>query len=391
MAPAEGFFDDLVHHILEDDAGKMWMLSNRGIFNVSKQQLTAVARKTSTVLDTTVFSATDGMRSREGNGIGQPAGYRARDGRMWFSTTNGVAMINPQHLRRNPLPPMVVIEGVSRDKAAVPMKAAATHVLPAGNGELEFRYAALSMADPGNNRFKYRLDGYERDWQSTARRRVSYTNMPPGDYVFRVIGANNDGVWNETGASFAFRLEPHFYQTWWFYTLCAFGALGLVGAGFQVRVRHLRARESTLTALVDVRTKELESAKTTAEARESRQERIPGQYESRDPHADERCPRHDGAGARHGAGLDPARVPRNGEDVGRQPADDHQRHPGLLEDRSRTDRLRFDRVRPARGARRQRQGAWRFAPIKKDSSWSATWRPMCLRVWSAIRSASLRF
>jgi signal transduction histidine kinase/ActR/RegA family two-component response regulator len=89
--------------------------------------------------------------------------------------------------------------------------------------------------------------------------------MPPGNYVFRVIGANNDGVWNEAGAAFAFRILPHFYQTWWFYTLGGFGILCLIAAGFQIRLRHLRAREQMLTALVDDRTKELAAAKTTAE------------------------------------------------------------------------------------------------------------------------------
>ena len=157
-----------------------------------------------------------------------------------------------------------MIGGVSSDKARDD-ESCGHPCLSAGNGELEFRYAALA-GGARQEPIQVRLEGYDREWQASSHRRVSYTNMPPGDYVFRVIGANNGGVWNETGASFAFRLLPHFYQTWWFYTLCAFGVLGVVGGGFQMRLRHLRARESTLTALVDDRTKELAAAKDMAEA-----------------------------------------------------------------------------------------------------------------------------
>src|SRR4030095_16930084 len=90
--------------------------------------------------------------------------------------------------------------------------------------------------------------------------------MPPGRYVFRVIAANNDGVWNKTGATFAFKLKPHYYQTWWFYCLCALAVLGVSVAAHRVRVRQMRVREMELTALVAERTRALEAAKATAVA-----------------------------------------------------------------------------------------------------------------------------
>ena len=260
----DGFFDDLVHRILEDDAGNLWMSSNKGIARVSKRELNEFADHRLAKFATRMFGTADGMRSRECNGFAQPAGFRTHDGRLWFPTLKGVAVIDPARLHSNPVPPPVVIEEVRIDQHAVSTDVSA--VAPPGQGQLEFQYAALSFVDPGRNRFRYRLDGYDQDWQVTGRRRATYTNMPPGQYTFRVLAANNDGVWNTTGATYSFRLRPHYYQTWWFY-----GVLGLIGIGtvigaHHVRVRHMHDRARALTALVDDRTQQLELAKEAAEA-----------------------------------------------------------------------------------------------------------------------------
>src|SRR4029077_10372289 len=128
----------------------------------------------------------------------------------------GVAMIDPAHLQHNLLAPPVVIEEVRVDRALVPTTGPAR--MPPGRGELEFHFSALSLVDPSRNRFKFRLEGFDLQWQETSRRTLNYTNIPAGSYTFRVVASNNDGVWNETGAAFGFRLQPHFYQRWWFYS-----------------------------------------------------------------------------------------------------------------------------------------------------------------------------
>ena len=258
-----GLFDNLVHQVLEDGLGNLWMSSNKGIFRASKRDLNAFAAGTVTNITTTSYSTSDGMRSSECNGIGQPAGYKTRDGRLWFPTLKGVAMIHPGRVVANALPPPVVMQGVQIDKVEVPV-GTSIDAAP-GHGELEFRFAALSLADAGRNLYKYKLEGFDRDWRATSRRQVSYTNMPPGEYVFRVRASNNNGVWNDVGASFAFRLKPHYYQTWWFYAFCVAGVLGLAAGSHRLHVRHLQERECALTALVAERTKDLESAKATAE------------------------------------------------------------------------------------------------------------------------------
>src|SRR5712691_1724650 len=257
FATKDGFFDDLVHQVLEDNQGNLRMSSNKGIFRVPKRKLNEFADGIATSIQGTVYGQADGMKSSECNGIGQPAGYRTRDGRLWFPTLKGVAMIDPTRLQRNMLPPPVFIEEVSVDRAAVRVTGPVS--VPPGRGELEFRFAALSLVDPGRNRFKFRLEGFDLQWQETSRRRLYYTNIPAGSYTFRVVASNNDGVWNETGAAFAFRLQPHFYQRWWFYSALALAFGGLLLAGHRVRVRHLHARGRELALRVEDRTKELTS------------------------------------------------------------------------------------------------------------------------------------
>ena len=260
-----GLFDDLVHEILEDDAGSFWLSSNKGISRVSKAQLNAFAEGRASTFSSVVYGIADGMRSSECNGIGSPAGYRMRDGRLWFPTIKGVAIIDPGHLLQNALPPPVVIEDVWANRTPVPPGDVVD--LRPGQSELEFHYTALSLVAPARNQFKYRLEGYDRDWvEARGRRTAFYTNMPPGSYTFRVIASNNDGVWNESGAAFMFRLRPRIYQTWWFYGLCGLLLAGSGVGAYRVRERQIRAREQALTVLVAERTRELQVAKGTAEA-----------------------------------------------------------------------------------------------------------------------------
>ena len=262
---ADGLFDDLVHQILEDANGFFWLSSNKGISRVSKAQLNAFAEGRAATFSSVVYGIADGMKSSECNGIGSPAGYRMRDGRVWFPTIKGVAIIDPGHLLVNALPPPVVIEDVWANKTPVPPENVVE--LGPGLGELEFHYTALSLVAPARNQFKYRLEGYDRGWvEAGSRRTAFYTNMPPGSYTFRVIASNNDGIWNETGTAFTFRLRPHIYQTWWFYGLCGLLLAGTGVGAYRVRVRQMRARERALTVLVADRTRELQIAKGTAEA-----------------------------------------------------------------------------------------------------------------------------
>ena len=219
-----GLFDDVVYRVLEDGAGRLWMSSNRGVFSVARQELEDFAAGKARSIGSVSFGLSDGMRSVECNGWYQPAGWRARDGRLWFPTVHGLAVIDPARLRRNEVVPPVLLERLLVDAAEVPLRDG--FELPPGRKRLEFHYTALSLLEPARVAFRYRLEPFDEGWVDAGGRRVAYyTNLPPGPYRFQVAAANNDGVWNEQGAGLAFAQKPRFTQTSWFYVLCAAGAV----------------------------------------------------------------------------------------------------------------------------------------------------------------------
>jgi signal transduction histidine kinase/ligand-binding sensor domain-containing protein/ActR/RegA family two-component response regulator len=258
-----GLFDDVIWLILEDGQGNLWMSSSRGIFRVSKQDLNDFADGKIASITSVAYSKADGVKSSQGVGGSQSPGWKGRDGRLWFSTFHGVSVVDPQRLMTNQVPPPVIIEQILVDGAAL----AADARVPAGGEKFEFHYTGLSLLAPENVRFKYKLEGLDRDWIDADARRVAYyTNIPPGDYRFRVLASNNDGLWNEAGAARAFYLAPYFHQTYLFYALCAGAALMLGGSVYLIRVRRLTSRQAELELTVDERTRQLQEAKTAAEA-----------------------------------------------------------------------------------------------------------------------------
>ncbi len=245
----EGLPDNGIHHIFEDDHGNFWMSSNKGIFRVRKSELTEIAAGSRVRMTAAVYGTADGMKSRECNGGSQPAAIKAKDGRLWFSTMGGVVMVDPNHIEDDTRKPPVAIGSATID--SVEFRMGGVEARP-GAGELEFRYAGLSFLAPERVRFKYRLVGFDRGWVDAGTRRTAYyTNIPPGSYTFHVIACNKDGVWNEEGATFAFRLLPHVYQTAWFLAsvavLCVGAILGLV----RLRTSRLRLRAKELQRGID--------------------------------------------------------------------------------------------------------------------------------------------
>ena len=249
---ANGLFDDIAYQVLEDRQGWLWITCNKGLIRVSKRELDAVADGKASRIHSTVYGAADGLRASEFNGSSQPAGWVARDGRLWLPSIKGVLVVDPAALVPDQTPPPVVIEQVRIDRQVVASEAA---VAPPGSGELEFRYAALAFAAPSKIRFRYRLVGFDADWREAGDRRTAYyTNIPPGRYIFRVIAANADGTWNTAGAVTSFSLRPHLYQALWFQLLVGL-AIGLAGVlWLQGRAHRAQQRERSLTTLVDERT-----------------------------------------------------------------------------------------------------------------------------------------
>ncbi|MEJ7578247.1 MAG: two-component regulator propeller domain-containing protein [Pyrinomonadaceae bacterium] len=248
----DGLYDSKVFGVTEDDAGNFWMSSNKGIFRAPRHEFEEFAEGKRSRINCVAYGTADGMKNRECNG----GGYRARDGRIWFPTVKGAVVIDPSRVEINEVPPPVHIESVTAD-SEVANTGGRAEFAP-GKARFEFHYAGLSFVAPERVHYKYKLEGLDRDWTDAgARRTAYYTNIPPGDYKFRVIAANNDGVWNEQGAAFDFRLRPYFYQTRWFYLLCVLLLASLALGAYLLRVARLKRQRRRLVGMVEERTQQL--------------------------------------------------------------------------------------------------------------------------------------
>ncbi len=249
---ADGLHNDVIYHFLEDARQNFWITSNKGIFRVSKQQLNDFADGVVSSVHSEVYGIADGMKSLECLGGTQPAGWKTRDGKLRFPTADGLITIDPDNLKTNELPPPVHIERVIVDGTALDGQGA---TLQPGKGAVEFHYTGLCLLNPEKMRFKYRLTGFEDDWNEVGSRRVAYyTNIAPGNYRFQVIASNDDGVWNEDGAQFGFTFLPRFYQTPMFYVAGVLATVLLALAINRMRVRKLIRHNQELEAMVAERT-----------------------------------------------------------------------------------------------------------------------------------------
>jgi signal transduction histidine kinase/ligand-binding sensor domain-containing protein len=225
--------------ILEDSRKNFWISSNQGIYRVSREQLNEFADGKRRVVTSTLFGKSDGMINTEANGGGQPAGIKSRDGRLWFPTQDGVVVINPEAVTTNLLPPPVVIENARIGSENIVNFQKGIEIL-SGQENLEIDYTGLSFIKPEQLRFRYRLENLDENWTEAGTRRTAfYPYLPPGEYTFRVIADNGEGVWNETGKSISIKVLPPFYRTWWFFALCGLLIGGIVFLIYQRRINQL--------------------------------------------------------------------------------------------------------------------------------------------------------
>jgi ligand-binding sensor domain-containing protein len=243
-ATKEGLFNDGVFQILEDARGNFWMSCNRGVYRVSKHELNEFAAGRLASITSIAYSRSDGMLNPECNGGRWPAGVKTRDGKLWFPTQDGVAVIDPEAIPFNAQPPPVVIESFLLDRAPVtPLNLDRAVRIAPGRENFEIEYTALSFINSERLRFRYKLEGLDHDWTEAGTRRTAYYSyVPPGQYVFRVIAANSDGVWNTEGESLRVIVLPPFYRTWWFISLAAIGAGGAAGVLLAPPCRAIQTR-----------------------------------------------------------------------------------------------------------------------------------------------------
>jgi signal transduction histidine kinase/ligand-binding sensor domain-containing protein/CheY-like chemotaxis protein len=252
-----GLAYDVIYSIVEDDNHNLWMSSNQGIFRVSKNELNEFARGQLRSINATPYGAVDGMPNESCSSMVQPAAWKSRNGRIYYPTTSGIAVVDPAQLPSE-IHGKPVIERVMVDRKPIPLSDAEV-VLPPGKRELEFHYTALAFAAPEKVRFKYQLEGFDQDWVDAGTRRVAYyTNLPPGRYRFQVRVRGGVEAGNGMTPGVSLRFLPHYYQTPWFWVISALLLAASVLGIIRLRLRRLEIQERALVAIVDARTKELQ-------------------------------------------------------------------------------------------------------------------------------------
>jgi len=233
---------EAVGGIVQSSDGDVWINGARGGARIAARDLQEALRTKSYAVSPEVFDTQDGFPGVSSGVWPLPTLIRGTDDRLWFAATLGVGWLDPRHIQRNSVAPPVHIRSVvaagqiymSRDALQLPQR----------TQDLQINYTATSLSRPERVRFRYRLDGYDQTWiDAGARRSAFYTNLPPGEYRFRVMAANENGVWSQANASVSLTIPPAFTQTRIFLALCVLAALVLLWGAYILHISRVTARE----------------------------------------------------------------------------------------------------------------------------------------------------
>jgi signal transduction histidine kinase/ligand-binding sensor domain-containing protein len=233
-----GLYSNRAYQILSDDFGFLWLSCDVGLYRVRKQELSDFANGRRSHLSSTHFGPADGLTS-QCNSEAQPMALKSRDGRLWFATQDGIAVVDTKAIPFHGTPPPVIIEECLLDRRPVLCRSG-VRVGPRQRN-LEINYTALSFVKSEQIHFRYKLEGLDSEWVEAATRRTAYySHLPPGHYSFKVIAANSDGVWNMEGTHLLISVLPPFYRTWWFVSLLILAGAGAAAFVWQYRVSRLQ-------------------------------------------------------------------------------------------------------------------------------------------------------
>jgi signal transduction histidine kinase/ligand-binding sensor domain-containing protein len=239
-----GFAGLVVYGMLEDSDHFWWLATDTGVLRARATDLDHALEDSSYSVPSETFNLLDGMPGLPSKGFPRPLIARTADGRVWFVNSNGLSFVDPRRIPGNTVPPPVVIETVAVNGTRMPTDEGIE--LEHTRNDLEIDYTALSLSIPERVRFRYKLEGAESTWHDAGTRRVAfYNHLPPHNYRFRVIACNNDGVWNESGASWNFKILPAFYQTGWFYSLCVLTGVLFLASAYRLRMGQIVAENNS--------------------------------------------------------------------------------------------------------------------------------------------------
>jgi len=227
-----------VSGIVQTADGSLWLNELHGVVHISPSEVRQIEEDPDHPVTYQLFDFRDGLPGAPQMNIRSSTAVEATDGRLWFATDNGLAWIDPAHISLNMVPPPVSIRALFT--SAQKYEANAPLRLPAGTTSLRIEYTALSLSIPERNRFRYKLEGWDKQWQEVGTRREAiYTNLRPGTYSFHVIAGNNDGIWNEEGAVLNLVIAPAWYQTNTFMVLCIAAGLFVLWTLYRLRVQRI--------------------------------------------------------------------------------------------------------------------------------------------------------
>lgn len=236
--PSDGSAFGGVSGIVTDPEDGLWFSDNRGLIHIREAQLQQLSLRK---VEFESFGLLDGLTAELMGSLASPSAVRTTDGRIWFATTKGLAWINPKRIVRNTVPPPVSILSISNERRSELVSSALRFA--AGTHTVEIDYTALSLSVPQRVQFRYRLEGVDPEWRNVGtRREADYNNLGPGQYRFQVVACNNDGVWNNTGASVDFSIAPAYYQTRWFRAACLALFMVLIWMLYRLRVHSVERR-----------------------------------------------------------------------------------------------------------------------------------------------------
>jgi len=254
----DGLPNDVVYGILEDDERNLWLSTNRGLskFNPQTESFNN-------------YDAGDGLQSNEFNA---GAYFKSDSGEMFFGGINGFNAFFPEEIKDNPYVPPVVLTALTQGGEEVDTETAIETLqevtISWPKNFFEFEFTALNYRQSEKNQYAYMLEGFDEDWiYAGARRFGRYTNLPGGTYTLRIKGSNNDGVWNEEGASIKVTVTPPLWETWWFRGIAILLLAGVVLGGYRLRVKNIEAHNRELETLVQARTRALEQRTRELERR----------------------------------------------------------------------------------------------------------------------------
>ncbi|MFY0696368.1 MAG: hypothetical protein JXR11_00790 [Balneola sp.] len=232
----DGLYDNIVSHIVEDEYGFFWMGSNRGISRIKRNDLNDYLDGKKDNFIVYSFGANDGMNSAETNGGFHPSTFTDEDGKIYFPTVSGVAVVDPDKVSKNTYLNPVYIEGLRSEESQLLKSDKIT--LSHDNGFLEISYTGINFTDPKKVEFRYKMNGLDDDWIEVGNSRSAiYSKIPPGNYTFQVEATNIDGVWDSKGDSIDITVVPPFWQTAWFYGILVLFISGAGYSGFRSRMR----------------------------------------------------------------------------------------------------------------------------------------------------------